>query len=109
MTIKVLGQNVDANAVAAQTAVQLTTSPFAPLTGGRKAAAFIVLDPGATAGSGVAKIQTSPDNSAWTDALTLTGLGSAAAEITLDEYVRLNVTGAYGAGSLVTAYLLASP
>lgn len=100
--LKVLGEAVDATAVAAQTAVDLdSVTPF--IVGGA-AISHVVLT-GVT-GSPVIKIQTSPDNSTWTDAVSVSAVTNSVVmdEIALQRYVRLNVTTGGSAGT-VAAYL----
>lgn len=102
MNLKSLGAAVSLAAAAAQASVDLAdTTPFAS---GFNAVA--VIDEDAGAGAFVAKIQTSPDNVTWTDVLTKNGAGPISmAQVTLDRYVRLNVTSAGSAGT-ANAYLL---
>lgn len=96
-----LGAAVSATAAAAQTAQATAATPFAH---GFNAIAEIVLT-GVT-GTPVIKIQTSPDNTTWTDALVVSALtrSTVKAEIVLDKYARLNVTTVGSAGT-VDAYL----
>lgn len=96
-----LGAAVSAAAAAAQTGVSTQATPFAP---GFNAIANINLT-GVT-GTPTIKIQTSPDNSTWTDAATLSVITRTGyqVEITLDKYARLNVTAAGSAGT-IDAYL----
>ena len=98
-----LGAVVDNTAVAAQTAVSTVTTPHAR---GHTAIAEILFT-GMT-GSPVVKIQTSPDNSTWTDVLTTSGITRTvfSANVTLDKYARLNVTTGGSAGK-VDANLIA--
>ena len=99
--IVTLGTAVDATAVAAQTAVSTTASPFAP---GFNAIVHIC-STGLT-GSPVIKVQTSDDNSTWTDAVTLNVLtrNHVMAEVELKKYARLNVTTGGSAGR-IDAYI----
>ena len=92
-----LGSAVSATAVAAQTAVSTTTTPNAR---GHSVIAEILFT-GVT-GSPVVKIQTSPDNSTWTDVLTTSGITRTkfTANVTLDKYARLNVTTGGSAGTV---------
>lgn len=92
-----LGAAVDATAVAAQTGVATTASPFAP---GFNAVVHVCAT-GLT-GSPVIVVQTSPDNSTWTTVATLNVLtrNHLMAEITLSNYARLNVTTGGSAGRL---------
>lgn len=98
-----LGAVVDGTAVAAQTGVSTVTTPHAR---GHTAIAEIIFT-GMT-GSPVVKIQTSPDNSTWTDVLTTSGVTRTVftANVTLDNYARLNVTTGGSAGK-VDANLIA--
>lgn len=101
--LKILGEAVNATAVAAQTAVDLdSVTPF--IVGG-SAVSMVVLT-GVT-GSPVIKIQTSPDNSTWTDAVTVSAITNSVVldEVALQRYVRLNVTTGGSAGT-VAAYLI---
>jgi hypothetical protein len=98
-----LGAAVSATSATAQTAQSTTTTPFAP---GFNAIAHLHFT-GLT-GTPTVKIQTSEDNSNWTDALTVSVLtrSSVLAEITLQKYARLNVTAVGDAGT-IDAYLQA--
>jgi len=96
MNYQSLGTDVSLAAAAAQTAVDLGSKT--PYASGFKAVGVITQLAGA--GSFVAKIQTSPDNSTWTDAVTMTGAKpNTFVEFTLDRYVRANVTAAGSAGT----------
>ena len=96
-----LGEAVDATAVAAQTGVATDEAPFAR---GFNAIAHVVLT-GVT-GSPVIVVQTSPDDSTYTTVATINAITNAHVmeEITLDAYVRLNVTTGGSAGT-VAAYI----
>lgn len=98
-----LGAAVAATGVAAQTGV---STQAAPLARGFNAVAHINLT-GVT-GTPTIKIQTSPDNTTWTDATSVAVITRQGfkAEITLDKYARLNVTAAGSAGT-IDAYLTA--
>lgn len=102
MATKTLLAAVSAASAAAGTAQLLDVSPFLE---GQNARGVIALSPDA-AGSVVVKIQSSPDNTTWTDVLTLTGVGNPTleGEVTCDKYMRGNVTGAGSAGK-VSVYL----
>lgn len=102
MNLKPLGTAVSLAAAAAQATVDLgDKTPFAT---GFNAVAVIAQEGGT--GAFVAKIQTSPDNAAWTDVLTVNGAGpTAMQEVTLQRYVRLDVSTAGTAGT-ANAYLL---
>lgn len=96
MNLKSLGAAIDLDTAAAATAIDLGSET--PYANGFTAVGVIV-QLGAT-GSPVAKIQTSPDNSTWTDAVTMTGLvPTTMAEVALQRYVRANVTTAGSAGT----------
>lgn len=105
MNLKTLGTDVDATAVAAQTAVDLANTT--PWSNGFTAIGVILFSNTVAGAAGVAKIQTSPDNSTFTDAVAnAAGVkASKYGEVTLARYVRLNVTVAWTAGT-VSAYLL---
>jgi hypothetical protein len=96
-----LGAAVSATAVAAQTGVATMATPLAR---GHNARCNINLT-GVT-GTPTIKVQTSPDNSTWTDVATLSVITRTGyqTEITLDNYARLNVTVAGSAGT-IDAYL----
>lgn len=96
-----LGAAVSATAAAAQTAVATSVTPFSP---GFNAVLTVVLT-GVT-GTPTIKVQTSPDNSVWTDVVTITALTRSVhcTEITLSSYARLNVT-AVGTAGTIDAYL----
>lgn len=99
MKTLVLGENVAATGVAAQSAVQPLATPF---LAGRDVVAKIVLN--AVTGTPTVKIQGSDDNSVWVDLLNNTSLMSKEGNIKMRPYMRLNVTVAGGAGT-VSAYL----
>jgi hypothetical protein len=104
MRITALGEAVSATAVAAQASVE--SSDVSPFLVGQTVVAEIVLA-GAVTAAGVAKIQGSDDDSSWSDLLTSAGIAGKKGNITLKRYMRLNVTsGATGAGSTVSAYLV---
>lgn len=92
-----LGSAVSATGAAAQTGVLTTTTPHPR---GFNALAEIVFT-GVT-GTPVVKIQTSPDNSTWTDVLTTSGITRTvfSANVTLGKYARLNVTSVGSAGTV---------
>lgn len=98
-----LGSAVSAAAAAAQAGVETQDTPFAP---GHNA--VVELNLTGVTGTPTIKVQTSPDNSTWTDAATLSVITRFGyrAEITLDKYARLNVSVAGSAGT-VDAYLRA--
>lgn len=98
MKTLILGDNVSATAVAAQSAVQPLATPF---LAGRDVIGRIVMN-GVT-GTPTVKIQGSDDNSTWVDLMTNTTLVDKAANIKLRPYMRLNVTVVGGAGT-VSAY-----
>ncbi len=93
----VLGEGL--NSVAAETAVEMTTSPFLPH---RSAVAKLNVSSNF---NGTVKIQGSDDGTTYTDLLTVTGTTqpNKEAQVTLKKYMRANVT-AYTAGS-ANAYL----
>lgn len=96
-----LGAAVSAIAAAAQAAKDTDDTPFSP---GFNAIATVVLT-GVT-GTPTIKVQTSDDNVAWTDAVTVSALDRnvVMAEIEVKRYARLNVT-AVGTAGTVDAYL----
>jgi hypothetical protein len=98
MKTLILGEGVDATAVAAQTAVHPTATPF---LGGRDVVCDVQLT-GVT-GAPTIKVQGSSDNSAWTDLISHTVLYSKKYNIKAYPYMRLNVTVAGTAGT-VSAY-----
>lgn len=100
-----LGEGVSLAAVAAQaTPFQPSASPFTP---GMNVIARVAQNAGA--GAFVIKVQTSPDNTTWTDVLTVTGAGpTKQAEFTSAAYIRYNVTAAGTAGT-ANVYLEAGP
>jgi len=90
--LSVLADNV-AGTVANQTSVLSTKTPFLP---GRKVSAHIELG-GATGTVPSVKIQSSPDDTVWTDVLELDQLdGNKVADVTLDKYMRAMVATAAG-------------
>lgn len=85
--LSILADNVAAS-VAAQSSVESTKTPFLP---GRKASAHIELG-GATGTVPSIKIQSSPDDTVWTDVLELDQLeGNKVGDVTLDKYMRSTV------------------
>ena len=96
-----LGTAVSATAVAAQTAKLTNATPF-----GVGFNALVTIAFTGVTGTPVIKVQTSPDNSTWTDVLVTSGLTRSqyVAEVTLDKYARLNVTTGGSAGT-VDAYI----
>lgn len=99
-----IASKVSNAAVAAQAGVAVTNAT--PFLVGRTVIAKICFD-NVSSGAPVVKIQTSPDNVNWTDALVSDG-STAGIEgvITLDVYYRTNVTTAGGAGGVFNAYLM---
>lgn len=95
MKTLILGTAVNAAAVAAQTGVLCNATPF---LAGRDVVARIRKE-GVT-GSPTIKIQSSPDNSTWTDEVSTTTLTDVVANIKCGQYMRLNVTVAGGAGTV---------
>ncbi len=97
MATKTLLNAVSAAAAAPGAAQLLNTSPFLD---GENCRGVIALSPNA-AGAVVVKIQGSPDNTTWTDLLTLTGVTvpNLEAEVICAKYMRGNVTGAGTAGT----------
>ena len=92
MTIKSLGSEV-AGTVAAQTGVAMDATPFLP---NRVVEGYILPSADMAGTDAVIVIQSSPDNSTWTTVLTMTGLGPKVGDVTLDAYMRANVTTAAG-------------
>lgn len=106
MEVSVLGAEVDLTAVAAQTAVDYTgfTTPFMP---GRKVTVIVGVVSAVATAAGVLKIQGSDDNSTWVDLTTCTGSAGKVAAVKLYNYMRANVTTAWGAAGRGTVTLLA--
>lgn len=101
MNLVALGEGIALNSAAAQSAVDLDTTP---LLAGREAVIFASTN--GLAGSAVMKVQTSDDGSTWTDVLTVNAQGPAVMKkVTLKKKARLNVTSA-GTGGTGSAYLL---
>lgn len=92
-----LGAAVSAASVAAQAGVLTNVSPLA-----RGFNAVVQINMTGVTGTPVIKVQTSPDNSTWTDATSVSVITRSGfrAEITLDKYARLNVTTAGSAGTI---------
>lgn len=82
-----------AGSVAAQSSVSSTKTPFLP---GRVVSAYIAPSADMAGTDAVIVIQSSPDDSVWTDVLTMTGIGPKVGNITLDKHMRVNVTTAPG-------------
>ena len=99
MNLRNLGTNIDATSATAQTAIDL--GPTTPFGRGFRAVGIISPNNLLAGASAAAKIQTSPDNSTWTDAVTYgTGVKpQKMGEFELQRYVRFNVTGAGSAGT----------
>ncbi len=104
MKTLVLGSGVSLAAAAAQAAVRPKTTPFLPGTN-----TTIILDTEGGTGAFTAKVQGSDDGVAYTDLLTVTTQGPAVLQdVTVQAWMRLNVTAAGTAGT-VSAYLLGGP
>lgn len=100
MKCLVLAEGVSGSAVAAQTAVTLTATPF---VSGRDVVGVIA--PADLTGTPNHRIQGSDDNIAWVDLMTNTTLALKMQTIILRPYMRFNVvTG--GTAGLASAYLL---
>lgn len=101
--LKVLGEDVALTGDAAQTAVEMDETPFAP---GFNAVAVVSL--AGPTGTPTVLIEGSDDNSTFTTLLTVTDITQLLVmeEVTLKRYMRVNVTEVGSAGT-VTAYLLA--
>lgn len=104
MQVIALAENVAADAIANQASVALSTTPFLP---GRVVVGQITFS-GNYAAAGVVKIQSSPDNAAWTDQLTANTINDKEGNVTLDAYMRAACTAAGTAASKYSAYLLAA-
>lgn len=103
MQILQIASKVSCATAAAQAGVAI--SGATPFLVGRNVLAKVNFDNAATTGV-VVKIQTSPDNATWTDALTTDGsTASNEGMITLDAYVRTNVITA-GTAGVFNAYLI---
>ncbi len=99
-----LGSAVSLAAVAAQTPVQPTTTPFLP---GESCTVIIDTDSGAGAFS--ASVQYSDDGVTYTNIATVTAQGPIhLQDASVHAYMRLNVTAAGSAGT-VSAYLVGGP
>jgi hypothetical protein len=101
--LKVLGEAVSLTAVAAQTAVALTGTPFAPGFNG-----VIVYSMTGATGTPTVKVQGSADGTTWVDLLTVSAITAflKLSEVTLYAQMRLNVT-VVGTAGTVSAYILA--
>jgi hypothetical protein len=102
--LKVLGEAVVLTAAAAQTAVDMDTTPFAPGFNG----VLTVHLAGAT-GTPTVKVQGSADGgTTWVDLLTVTAITGLIelAEVTIYAQMRLNVT-VVGTAGTCSAYLTA--
>lgn len=100
MKTLILGEGVNAAAVAAQTAVGAVATPFLD---GRDVVCD--LDLTGVTGTPTIKVQGSPDNVTWTDLVTHTVLYRKCYNIKVSRYMRLNVTVAGSAGT-ASCYLL---
>lgn len=100
--LSILADNV-AGSAGAESSVESNKTPFLP---GRKASAHIELG-GATGSVPSIKIQSSPDDSAWTDVLELVQLnGNKVGDVTLDKHMRVTVATAAGSSDgRYSAYL----
>lgn len=94
MKMLMLAESVSGTAVAAQTAVGLTATPFLD---GRDVIARLISN-GLTVTPTIL-IQGSPDNSTWTTLATHTVLVDKEYNIKASRYMRTNVTVAAGAGT----------
>lgn len=99
----IVAENVDATAATPSTGVATADTPFAR---GFNAVAHVVLT-GVT-GTPTLLLQTSPDDTTYTTVATVDAITNShvMVEITLDEYVRLDVDAAGSAGD-VSVYLTA--
>jgi phenylacetate-coenzyme A ligase PaaK-like adenylate-forming protein len=92
-----LGTAVSASAAAAQTGVATNTTPLC-----RGMNAVVQLNLTGVTGTPTILVQTSPDNVTWTTQATCSVITRSGfrAEITLDNYARLNVSVAGSAGTI---------
>ena len=107
MKIQALGSAVDSTAVAAQTAVNLITAKKTPLMPGRKVNIIGLVNTAPATTAGVAKIQGSDDGTTYVDLVSITTNAGLVAEVTLYNYMRLNVTTAWSAAGTINAYIAA--
>jgi len=101
-----VGNAIDLNTAASQSSINLDTAMDMPFVAGSKvvAALYVSAPPGTSF-----KLQTSPDDSTWTDAASVLAAdeeGTHFIECLLDSYIRLTVVGAAGAGTIGNCYLL---
>ena len=82
-----------AGSVAAQSSVESNKTPFLP---DRVVTAHIAPSADMAGTDAVIVIQSSPDDSAWTTVMTMTGIGHKVADIVLAKFMRANVTTAAG-------------
>ena len=100
--IKVLGEAVALNAVAAQTAVAMNATPFSPGFNG-----VVVFSMTGATGTPTVKVQGSADGTTWVDLLTVSAITAflKLAEVTIYAQMRLNVT-VVGTAGTVSAYVI---
>lgn len=95
-----IASQVSAAAAAAQAGVATNVTPFLPTR-----SATLNVDVDGITGTPTILIQTSPDNATWTTQATISAQKSMLVEeITLDKYIRLDVSVAGSAGT-VSAWL----
>lgn len=103
MQVLPLGENIAADAVAAQAGIQLVATPFYP---GRQVVAIVDYS-GNMAAAATVLVQSAPDNATWTTVMTSSTLVPKYQNVATDLWMRMNVTVAGTAGSKCSAYLLA--
>lgn len=95
-----IASQVSVATAAAQAGVATNTTPFLPTR-----SATLNVDVDGVTGTPSVTIQTSPDNATWTTQATISAQKSMLVEaITLDKYIRLDVSVAGSAGT-VSAWL----
>jgi len=100
MQTKVIGEAINLTVAAAGTAVTLNGTPFM-----QNREATVVISTSGLAGATL-RIQTSEDNSTWTDLVTVNSQGPVKmAQFRVTPYIRYNVTTA-GTGGTANVYLL---
>lgn len=100
--LTILGEAVSLTTAAAQTAVALDDTPFAPGFNG-----VVVFNLTGATGTPTVKVQGSADGTTWDDLLTVSAITASLklAEVTLYAQMRLNVT-VVGTAGTVSAYII---
>jgi len=95
--------DVVAGTATAEDSVQSNKTPFLP---GRMVEAYINVSSTVGDGNAVVKIQSSPDDTAWTDVLIGGGVSDKVGMVKCDKYMRATVTTAAGTtAGVYSAYL----